>query len=106
MNYGLFGKMTAIAGEGDALASHLLEAADALEDVTGCQLYVVSRDPQDRDSVWVMEAWESEDAHRASLELDAVQDLIARARPILQGMGERFELQPLGGKGLSPFGPV
>ena len=92
--------MTAISGEGESLAAHLLEAADALEQVTGCHLYVVSRDPQDADSVWVMEVWENEDAHRASLELDAVQALIARARPIIKGMGERFELHPLGGKGL------
>lgn len=101
MTYGLFGKMTAIDGRGDELAACLLEAAKALEPVEGCQLYVVSRDPRDGDSVWVMEAWDSEDSHRASLELEAVRNLIARARPILQGFGDRFELEPLGGKGLS-----
>ena len=101
MSYGLFGKMTAVAGEGNALAQHLLEAASALEAVSGCRLYVVSRDPQDEDSVWVMEVWDSAEAHRASLELDAVRELIARARPILQGMGDRFEFEPVGGKGLS-----
>lgn len=102
MSYGLFGKMTATAGEGAALAAHLLEAAGALEDVPGCQLYVVSRDAHHDDSVWVMEVWDDAEAHRASLELPAVRELIARARPILAGFGERFELEPVGGKGLRP----
>ena len=98
--YGLFGKLVATPGNGDALARHLLDAASALEDVTGCHLYVVSRDPTDADAVWVMESWESAEAHQASLGLEAVQDLIARARPIIASMGDRFELQPVGGKGL------
>ena len=101
MTYGLFGKMTAIAGKGDALADHLLQAAEALAAVPECRLYVVSRDAEDADSVWVMESWDSKDAHQASLELQAVRDLIASARPILHAVGERFELRPVGGKGLS-----
>ena len=100
MSYGLFGKMTAVAGQGDALTRHLLDAAEALQNAPGCHLYVVSRDPQDQDSVWVMEVWDSSDAHRASLELDAIRDLITRARPIIEGMSDRFEFEPVGGKGL------
>jgi len=98
--YGLCGKIVAIAGEGETLAAHLLEAAAALEEVATCSLYVVNRDPADDDAVWVMEVWDSAEAHRASLELDAVKQLIARARPVIAGFGERFELQPIGGKGL------
>ncbi len=100
-NYGLIGKLSAIAGQGDTLAGHLLEAAAALEELATCLMYVVSRDPADPDAVWVMEVWESADAHRGSLELRAVQELIARARPLIAGMGERFELTPIGGKGLT-----
>ncbi len=81
-------------------AAHLLDAASALESVAGCLLYVVSRDPEDDDAVWVMEVWESVEAPRGSLERDVVQELIARARPVIPKMGERFELMPLGGKGL------
>ena len=98
MSYGLFGRMTATAGNGDALAAHLLEAAAALEEVRECELYLVSRDAHDPDSVWVMEVWASGEAHRASLQLPAVEELISRARPILHRIGERFELRPEGGK--------
>ena len=99
--YGLVGKIVAIPGRGATLAAHLLDAAAALEEVAGCQLYLVSRDPADPDALWVTEVWESAEAHRASLELAAIQDLIARARPVIASMGERVELQPIGGKGLA-----
>ncbi len=100
-DYGLFGKLMAIAGEGDTLAGHLLEASVAVEELPACRMYVVSRDPADPEAVWVMEVWESADVHRGSLQLAAVQELIARARPLIAGMGERFELMPIGGKGLA-----
>ncbi len=103
--YGLCGKIVATAGNGGVLASYLLDAASALEDVASCHLYAVSRDPAEPEAVWVVEFWESADAHQASLELTAVQELISRARPIIATMGERFELQPVGGKGLDP-GPA
>jgi len=100
--YGLCGKVVAIPGQGDALAGHLLDAAAALEDEAGCLLYMVSRDPADAETVWVVEVWRSAAAHRAPLELEPVQQLIARARPVIAAMGERFELEPIGGKGLPP----
>ncbi len=100
--YGLCGKIVATAGNGDDLVSYLLDAAVALEDVDECHLYAVSRDPAEPEAVWVVEFWESADAHQASLDLRAVQELISRARPIIAAMGERFELQPVGGKGLAP----
>ena len=101
MSYGLWGKIVATPGQGDTLAGHLLDAARALEDVTGCHLYVVSRDADDGDAVWVFEVWDDVEAHQASLELEAVQQLIARARPVIATMGDRVESQALGGKGLA-----
>lgn len=100
-DYGLCGKMVATPGHGETLAGHLLDAAVLLEEVADCRLYLVSRDAVDEDAVWVMEVWASAEAHRKSLELEAVQQLIARARPVIAGMGERFELAPIGGKGFS-----
>jgi quinol monooxygenase YgiN len=98
--FGLVGRIDAHAGQGDELAEHLLEAARLLEPVGECELYVVSRDPGTPDAVWVAEVWRSRDAHTASLELESVRALIARARPLIAGGGERFELLPVGGKGL------
>ena len=97
---GLVGSFRAQPGQGDALAELLMRAAQALEANGDCELYVVSRSPVDPDAVWVTEVWTSAEAHRSSLEDETVRNLIREARPLIAGLGERFELSPLGGKGL------
>ena len=54
----------------------------------------------DADSIWITEVWDAKESHAASLSLPAVQQAIARARPLLAGFGERFETEPVGGWGL------
>jgi quinol monooxygenase YgiN len=98
--FGMHVRFTARPGQGDALAALLLEAADGLEDLEACRLYVVSRSPADTGTVWVTEAWTSREAHAASLEDERAQALIQRALPLLAGPPEAAELRPAGGKGL------
>ncbi len=95
--YGLIGKMTAKAGERGALAVILLEG---LTGMPGCLSYVVAEDPADPDVLWITEAWESSDAHRASLSLPSVQAAIAKGRPLIAGMETLAETRPIGGHGL------
>lgn len=99
MAYALCGKIVATPGQGDVLAGYLLDAAAALAGVDGCSLYLVNRDLHERDAVWVLEVWDDAEGHAASLRLPPVQELITRARPVIASMGERFEMEPLGGKG-------
>jgi quinol monooxygenase YgiN len=98
--YGLFGKLTAHPGQGDALAGLLLEAASIMPGDPECELYVVNRAPDEPDAVWVYEVWTSRDAHAASLTNEAVRDVIQLAMPLIADMSARVELQPAGGKGL------
>ena len=99
--FGLHGRLLAQPGQGDELEAILLAAARALESDDDCLLYVVSRQPDEPDAVWVTEAWRSRDAHRASLEEDEVRALIQRAMPLIAELPERtIELRPVGGKGL------
>ena len=102
---GLSGRIDAVDGKGQDLSELLLEAVAALHDNDGCLLYLVSRLAEDPDAVQVVEVWTDQEAHQASLQLPAVQDVIGRARPIIAGMSDRMELQPLGGAGL-PVGWV
>ena len=98
--FGLVGSFQAQPGQGRALADLLVEAAQSLKANADCHLYVVSRSAEDADSVWVTEVWTSVDAHRASLGDERVRQLIQEARPLIAGLGERFELSTLGGKGV------
>ena len=102
--FGLVGSFRAHAGQGEALAGILLQAAEALEGDRDCLMYVVGRAGDDPDSVWVSEVWASAEAHRASLDDERVRQLIREAKPLIAGIGERFELTTLGGKGLPPSG--
>jgi quinol monooxygenase YgiN len=78
--YGLIGKMTAVAGQRDALASMLLESTQAMP---GCLSYIVATDPADADALWITEVWDSATSHQASLSLQAVKTTIAKARPLI-----------------------
>lgn len=82
----LHGRLRSTPGNGDALAA-ILGEQETSEPMPGCHLYLVARDPEDADAVWVTEVWDSKDAHQASLQLAAVQERIARAMPIIDREG-------------------
>lgn len=95
--YGLIGKMIALSGQRDALIAVMLEGVAGMP---GCLSYVVARDPADANAIWITEVWDSEESHRASLSLPAVQQAIARARPLIAGFGDSVATEPVGGHGL------
>ncbi|MBB6132062.1 quinol monooxygenase YgiN [Massilia aurea] len=95
--YGLIGKMRSTPGQRDALIAILLEGTTAMP---GCLAYIIAKDKQDADAIWITETWDSQDNHKASLTLPSVQAAIKQARPLIAGFGERFETEPIGGQGL------
>jgi quinol monooxygenase YgiN len=95
--YGLIGKMTAVAGRRDALIEILLEGIGGMP---GCLSYVVARDPNDADAIWISEVWTDKESHRASLQLPAVKRAIERAKPLIAGFSDHHETEPVGGHGL------
>jgi quinol monooxygenase YgiN len=103
--FGLCGIMRAHPGQRDALLDELLQAADLVADLPGCEVWIVNTMPDDPDAIWVTEVWRSEADHAASLANDAVKAVIARARPLIAGFGERFTLEPVAGKGLTAPSP-
>jgi len=97
--YGLQGKMIAKPGQRDALIALLLEASRGGR-MPGCRLYVVSEVPAEPDAISITEAWDDKADHDASLQREGVRAAIAKARPLIAGMGESVELRPVGGQGL------
>lgn len=92
MTFASVGTLGAVPGQRDNLAAHLTRRSDTLTQA-GCLLYEVGVG-DDADTVYVMELWTSAEAHQASLQLPAVQDAIAQARPMLSGVfgGFRFDV--------------
>ena len=100
--YGLHGKLIATQGNGDKLATILLEAARLVSTAKGCHLYLVSKAADDADSVWVTEVWDSKEDHDNSLHVPGVREMIGQAMPILAGQPQKGqELQILGGTGIN-----
>jgi quinol monooxygenase YgiN len=99
--FGMFGKLTAQPGRRDALLGILLDASRGVAQLEGCRLYVINTAPDDPDSVWVYEAWDTKEAHASSLQLDETRAAIQRALPLLAGPPDGgITLTPVGGLGL------
>lgn len=93
--HGLIGRMTAVAGQRDALISALL---DGVSGMPGCLSYIVAKDLADADAIWITEVWETKQAHEAALSL--VREAITRGRPMIAGFGPSYITAPAGGHGL------
>jgi quinol monooxygenase YgiN len=62
--------------QGDALTKVLLEAAESMHTVEGCESYKVSISNTDPVTIWVNEVWTDETLHATSLTLESTKMLI------------------------------
>ena len=92
--FGMVGKMRAAPGKRGDLLAILGESAKTMP---GCIHYIVSEDLGDPDGVWITEIWDSEENHKASLQLPEVKAAIAKARPIIAGFDTSARLKPVSG---------
>ncbi|MFC5584816.1 putative quinol monooxygenase [Nitratireductor kimnyeongensis] len=90
--FGLIGKMRAHPGNRDALLEILSKGTASMP---GCLSYVIARDPEDPNGIWITEVWDSEDSHKGSLTLPAVQAAIAEARPLIAGFDSSVRTEPV-----------
>ena len=95
-----YAKATAKPGQGEALAHVMLEVAESLEEVPGCELYLINRSTADPDVVWVTEVWQSQEQLDAALESEGARARIPEVLALVEDGGfERVDLEPLGGVG-------
>lgn len=100
--YGLHGCLTAKSGQAIALSTLLLQAAELMKEIKGCELYMVSVDKKNPSYIWVTEIWDSKAHHDASLQSEAIRELIAKAMPLLDDAPQKGqELNILGGLGVN-----
>ncbi|MGR6319542.1 antibiotic biosynthesis monooxygenase family protein [Micromonospora soli] len=95
--------MRAQPGRGAELADTLLRVAEGLRGFPGCELYVISRDHAEPDTVRVTEVWSDEEAVQAALAAtpaDSSRPSISDVLAMLAGPPERVDVVPLGGVGL------
>ncbi len=95
--YGIIGSMQALAGQREALIDILLEGVVV---VPGCLSYVVARDPQDSDRLWVSQVWKDESSYRDALTTPALRSHLARGVPLIASISPPTITEPVGGIGL------
>jgi quinol monooxygenase YgiN len=93
-----YGKMVARAGKGPELADLMLAVAEAQEADPGCLLYLLNRQADEPDTLWITELWRSQADLDASIEGLEGNDQVARVRELVAD-GGMIELELLGGKG-------
>jgi quinol monooxygenase YgiN len=95
--YGLIGNITATAGQRDNLIEILL---NGIKNMPGCLSYIVSKDSENDDVIWITEVWDNKQSHQASLTLPSVREAINNGRPLIKEFGNQKILEPVGGQGL------
>ena len=90
--YGLLGQMMAAPGKRAELVAILTEGTD---EMPGNIAYLIGEDSANSDAIWIVELWDSKEAHAASLKIPAVQAAIKRGRPLIAGFGTRAEFRPV-----------
>lgn len=90
--FGLIGQMIAQPGQRAALIAILSEGTGSMPGNLG---YLVGEDSANADAIWIVEVWTDKDAHAASLKLPAVQEAIAKGRPLIAGFGMQAEFKPV-----------
>ena len=98
--------MTAHAGRGRELAGVLLRVADQLRGFPGCEIYLISQDAADPDTVHVTEFWRDEASAQSALAAPPTTDGPAPADvlALLSSPPQRTDLTVLGGVGLPAAG--
>lgn len=95
--FGIIGQMHATPGNRAKLIDILLKGTKAMP---GCRLYAISADSGDETGIWITEIWDSAESHEASLQIPAVQNAIAKGKPLIAGFGDRHVVDPVGGVGI------
>ncbi|TVZ25338.1 quinol monooxygenase YgiN [Gillisia sp. Hel_I_86] len=101
--YGLSVKFKSTEDNGHKLSSILLKASELVSRAKGCQLYLVSIDSEDPNTIWTTEIWDSKEDHYNFLSVIGVKELISQATPLLASPPERIkEIKIIGGYGINP----
>ena len=95
--YGLITKLTTVPRRRDSVID-LLVAGRQRPD--GCLSYVVARDPNDADTLWVTEVWTDSAAHGAALKRPEVKAGFGLALNWIATMDDSIITEPVGGVGL------
>lgn len=92
--FGLIGKMRAAPGKRAELIAILTAGTQSMP---GCIHYIVAEDEAEPDAIWISEVWDTEESHKASLQLPGVKAAIVKGRPLIAGFDMSARMRPVAG---------
>ena len=95
--YGLIAKLTTLPGKREDFIPILVKSSSRMP---GCLSYVVAKDADDENVLWVTEVWNSEASHTASLSLPEVKTAILQARTLVAAFERVAVTSPVEDMGL------
>ena len=90
--FGLISKLKALPGQRDALGGVLLQGTRAMP---GCLHYIIAKDVHDENILWIIETWDSAQAHQSALALPSMIEAMAQGKPLIAAIERRIETVPL-----------
>lgn len=90
--FGMIGKIKAQPGKRAELIAILTSGTGTMP---GCRAYLIAEDVKDADAIWITEIWDDASSHKASLQLPAVREAIAKGRPLIAGFELSAETRPV-----------
>jgi quinol monooxygenase YgiN len=94
-------KITAQAGQRDALVAAFQDIAKAVDSEEGTLVYAIHTSTSEADVVWFYELYTDQDAFTAHRRSDAMKAAGPTLAPLMAGQPEVILLDPVRAKGLS-----
>lgn len=95
----MFVKFSTAEGKGDELLAALSSILPTVEDEAGTLVYLLHRDDNDADTIWVYERYTDVDALVTHSSSDAMAALMAEVGGLLGDAPMMVQVTPTGGKG-------
>ena len=80
--FGQINKITTVPGKRDEVVRLVMNGSD---EMPGCHSYIVAKDAQDADVIWVSEVWDSAEMQKASIDISYVKESVEQAMPMIAG---------------------
>lgn len=80
--FGQINRITAVAGKRDEVIGLVMSGSDKMP---GCCSYIVARDADNVDVIWVTKVWDSADMQAASMDIPDVKASVEQAMPMIAG---------------------
>ena len=79
---GQINKNTTAPGKHDEMVRLVMIGSDHMP---GCHSYIIGKDADDDDTIWVSEVWDNAEVQRASMDLPGVRAAVEKAMPMIAG---------------------